>query len=46
MIWTNMSTVFGTLGGRAMRRETLRSLVPAAFFTELGVSIAFPLCLL
>src|ERR1700742_949740 len=48
--WGNVfpmfAAVFRLLGGRALRQRNLRSLILAAFFTELGVSMAFPLRLL
>ncbi|MGH2388196.1 MAG: MFS transporter [Chloroflexota bacterium] len=40
------AAVFRTLGGRALGQRNLRSLILAAFLTELGVSMAFPLRLL
>jgi MFS family permease len=43
---TPMTAVFRPLGGRALCQGNLRSLILAAFFTELGVSMAFPLRLL
>jgi DHA1 family multidrug resistance protein-like MFS transporter len=43
---TPMTAVFSRLGGRALGQGNLRSLILAAFFTELGVSMAFPLRLL
>ncbi len=40
------ATVARTLGGRVMRQQQLRTLLLAAFCTELGVAMAFPLRLL
>jgi MFS family permease len=45
-VFSMFAAVFSTLGGRALRQPNLRSLILAAFFTELGVSMAFPLRLL
>jgi hypothetical protein len=41
-----MTAVFRRLGGRTLGQGNLRSLILAAFLTELGVSMAFPLRLL